>query len=105
TRSGPLPLLTACALTVLFFAIATNSQAQDQATIAKDSVQVTAFTLSSYKKDFKVFSWVPRLQLRVNGPIASGSQIYAEFTVPGGTTWKFDCPTQETEKGRWWQPD
>ena len=58
--------------------------AQDQPTIQKDSVQVTAFTLSSYKKDFKVFSWVPKLNLRVNGPIASGSQIYAEFTAPGG---------------------
>ena len=62
---------------------ATNSAAQDQPTIAKDSVQVTAFTLSSYKKDFKVFSWVPKLKLRVNGPIASGSQLYAEFNVPG----------------------
>ena len=79
---------------------------EDQPTIAKDSVQVTAFTLSSYKKDFKVFSWVPRLQLRVNGPIASGSQIYAEFNVPGIGPWvKFDCKTRETEKGRWWQPD
>jgi hypothetical protein len=84
---------------------ATNSAAQDQPTIQKDSVQVTAFTLSSYKKDFKVFSWVPQLKLRVNGPIASGSQIYAEFTVPGGTSWKFDCKTQETEKGRWWEAD
>ncbi|MDX6442998.1 MAG: hypothetical protein QOH71_72 [Blastocatellia bacterium] len=84
---------------------ATNSTAQDQPTIAKDSVQVTAFTLSSYKGDFKIFSWVPQLKLRVNGPIASGSQIYAEFTVPGGTAWKFDCKTEETEKGRWWQLD
>ena len=76
--------------------------AQDQPTIQKDSVQVTAFTLSSYKKDFKVFSWVPKLNMRVNGPIASGSQIYAEFTAPG-TTWKFDCNTRETGAGHWWQ--
>ena len=79
--------------------------AQDEPTIQKDSVQVTAFTLSSYKKDFKVFSWVPKLKLRVNGPISSGSQIYAEFTAPGATGWKFDCKTQATEKGHWWQPD
>jgi len=83
----------------------TKSLAQDQPTIAKDSVQVTAFTLSSYKGDFKTFSWVPKLQLRVNGPIASGSQLYAEFTVPGGGAWKFDCKTQETGAGHWWQPD
>ena len=96
--------LLTMALIVLLLS-ATNSAAQDQPTIAKDSVQVTAFTLSSYKGDFKTFSWVPKLALRVNGPIASGSQIYAEFTVPGGGAWKFDCKTQETEKGHWWQPD
>jgi len=77
--------------------------AQDQPTIQKDSVQVTAFTLSSYKKDFKVFSWVPTLNMRLNGPIASGSQIYAEFTAPGGIAWKFDCKTEETGAGHWWQ--
>src|ERR1041385_4792688 len=79
------------------------SFAQDQPTIQKDSVQVTAFTLSSYKKDFKVFSWVPSLRLRVNGPIASGSQIYADFTAPGAVAWKFDCKTEEIGAGRWWQ--
>ena len=104
TRSLPLSVLTSLALLVILFSTS-KTKAQDQPTIAKDSVQVNAFTLSSYKKDFKVFSWVPTLKLRINGPIASGSQLYAEFTVPGGTTWKFDCPTQETEKGRWWQSD
>ena len=90
---------------MLLLVCASTSAAQDQPTIAKDSVQVTAFTLNSYKGDFKTFSWVPRLHLRVNGPIASGSQIYAEFTVPGGGAWKFDCKTQETGAGHWWQPD
>src|ERR1044072_3184240 len=92
-----------CTVTALIFLSSVNAAAQDQPTIQKDSVQVTAFTLSSYKKDFKVFSWVPRLNMRVNGPIASGSQIYAEFTAPGGTTWKFDCNTRETGAGHWWQ--
>jgi hypothetical protein len=102
-------LLPASACSFLFLAslvlllCATNSAAQDQPTIAKDSVQVNAFTLSSYKGDFKIFSWVPRMQFRVNGPIASGSQLYAEFTVPGGSSWKFDCQTQETQAGHWWQ--
>src|SRR5439155_14637917 len=94
TRSISLPVLTSLALFVVLSCSA-KSLAQDQPTIAKDSVQVTAFTLSSYKGVFKTFSWVPRLQLRVNGPIASGSQLYAEFTVAGGGAWKFDCKTQE----------
>lgn len=76
--------------------------AQDQPTIAKDSVQINAFTLSSYKKNFKLFSWVPKMEFHVNGPIGSGSQLYAEFTIPGQGPWvKFDCPTEETQAGRW----
>jgi len=92
--------------TLLIAITAATVSAQDQPTIQKDSVQVTAFTLSSYKGDYKVFSWLPRIQFRVNGPIASGSQLYAEFTVPGTGPWvKFDCKTEETQPGRWWQPD
>ena len=99
-------LVFAAALT-LFVALfsATNAAGQDQPTIAKDSVQVTAFTLSSYKGDFKVFSWVPRLNLRVNGPIASGSQLYAEFSTGAGPWVKFDCKTDEIQAGRWWETE
>lgn len=101
TRSLRFPLLSSFALIVLLLAAA-GSYAQDQPTIAKDSVQVTAFTLSSFKGDFKTFSWLPRLKLRVNGPIASGSQIYAEFSA-GTAPWvKFDCATEEIQAGRWW---
>jgi len=101
------------AFTLLFFVLCVlllssrNSAAnQDQPTIAKDSVQVNAFTLSSYKKNFKIFSWVPRMEFRVNGPIASGSQLYAEFALPGTAPWvKFDCETGEVQQGRWWKTE
>lgn len=93
-------------LSLILLCSAHDSAAQDQATIAKDSVQVEAFTLNSYKGDFKTWSWVPRTQFRVNGPIPSGSQLYVEFSVPGIGPWvKYDCGTQETEKGHWWQPE
>ena len=36
---------------------------------------VNAFTLSSYKDDFKIWSWVPKVEFRVNGPIESGGQL------------------------------
>ena len=105
TRSLPLPVLTILTLIVVLLS-ATNSAAQDEPAIAKDSVQVTAFTLSSYKGDYKTFSWVPRTQFRVNGPIASGSQLYVEFTVPGTGPWvKFDCKTNEVQKGFWWETE
>ena len=85
---------------------AITAAAQDQPTIQKDSVQVEAFTLSSYKGDFKTWSWVPQTKFRVNGPIASGSQIHVEFTVPGTAAWvKFDCKTGEVQKGYWWETE
>lgn len=103
-RSLPRGLAVLTSIMVLCFAA--DSFAQDQATIAKDSVQVEAFTLNSYKGDFKTWSWVPQTKFRVNGPIPSGSQLYVEFTAPGIGPWvKYDCKTQETEKGYWWQPE
>jgi hypothetical protein len=80
---------------------ATAASGQDQPTIAKDSVQMTAFTFNVYKKNYDVWSWVPLTEFRVNGPIPSGSQLYVEYTVPGAPPVKFDCTTEETEKGRW----
>src|SRR5690348_13198916 len=73
----------------------------DGPTVAKDSVQVTPFTLGVYHKDFDTWSWVPHMAFRVNGPISSGSQLYAEFAIPGATPVKFDCPTSEILAGRW----
>jgi hypothetical protein len=79
-----------------------NSAAtQDQPTINKDSVQVLAYTNGAYRGSYDTWSWVPQLAFRVNGPVASGSQLYAEFSMPGAGAWvKFDCQTEETERGR-----
>jgi hypothetical protein len=84
----------------------TSTQA-DQPSIQYDSLQVNAWTNNSYKGNFDVWSWVPRLEFKVNGPIPSGSQLYAEFQQPGGSApWlKFDCDTGETQKGRWWKTE
>ena len=66
---------------------------QDQPSIQKDSVIVTAFTFNVYKGSYDNWSWVPKLQFRTNGPIPSGSQLYAEFNLPTGPWVKFDCST------------
>jgi len=79
--------------------------ADEEPTIAKDSLQITAFTFNVYRKNFDVWSWVPRMEFRVNGPIASGSQLYVEYTVPGAGAVKFDCKTGEVLKDRWWSTD
>jgi hypothetical protein len=94
---------TLFSLTVIGLLLSAGKTAasQDQPTIAKDSVQMTAFTFNVYKKNYDVWSWVPQIEYRVNGPIASGSQLYVEYTVPGAPPVKFDCRTEETEQGRW----
>jgi len=79
---------------------AAASGADDGPVIAKDSVQVIPFTLGVYHKDFNTWSWVPRIAFVARGPIASGSQLYGEFTVPGAAPIKFDCATSELPKGR-----
>jgi hypothetical protein len=94
--------LLSSALLCLLLSAGNSAASQEQPTVAKDSVQVTAFTFNVYRQNYDVWSWVPRMEYRVNGPIASGSQFYAEFTIPGTGTWvKFDCPTEETQKGYW----
>jgi len=69
--------------------------AEDAPTIAKDSIKIS-FEIGrtgAYEKP----GWVPGLAFRVNGPIASGSTLSAEFTLPGKASWvTFDCPAQET---------
>jgi len=77
----------------------------DQPTIMKDTVQVTAFTVNEYKGNYDVWSWLPKIKYRVNGPIPSGGQFYVEFNLPTGPWVKFDCRTEETQPGYWWECD
>jgi len=99
-------LFLSLAIIVLLFAAGICVAQSDQPTIAKDSVQVTAFTLNVYKGNYDNWSWIPKIQFRTNGPIASGSQLYVEFTLPGTGPWvKFDCPTSETQPGYWWKTE
>ena len=80
-----------------------NSAAEDgQPTIAKDSVQVLTANISGSQdapKD-KQLQWKPGISFRVNGPLASGSQLWVEFGYPGQKDWaKYDCKTRETPAG------
>lgn len=98
----------AFALLLLVFglpSVANTATNQDQPTIAKDSIQITAFTFNVYKGNYDNWSWVPRMQYRVNGPIPSGGQLYVEFSLPTGPWVKFDCSTDTTEKGYWWKTE
>jgi hypothetical protein len=82
-----------------------NPTVGDEPTVAKDSIIVKAFTFGEYKGKYDTWSWVPNIEFRVNGPIESGNQLYAEFSLPTGSWVKFDCQTGETVKGRWWKTE
>jgi hypothetical protein len=85
---------------------ATVARGQDQPTIIKDWVQVTPFTVNNQKGNYDVWTWIPRIQFRVNGPIDSGGQLYVEFGYPGAAKWvSFDCATEQTQKGYWWKTE
>src|SRR5436305_904725 len=94
-------MLLSLVLIALLLSPGSFAAGEDQPTIAKDSVQMTAFTYNVYKKNYDVWSWVPKIEYRVNGPIGSGSQLYVEYTIPGAPPVKFDCQTEETPQGRW----
>ena len=91
---------------ILFGTNAALAQGQeDQPTIAKDSVQVfTANIGGSLDAKDTTLQWKPGISFRVNGPIASGSQLSVEFGYPGRNNWaKFDCDTRDIAQGRWLQ--
>src|SRR4051794_39906357 len=94
-------------ITIGFVAIVSlQISARAQPSIQKDTVLVSAFTVDSYKGSFDTWSWLPVVKFKVNGPIESGSQLYVEFSQPGGGAWvKFDCPTEMAQKGRWWKTE
>jgi hypothetical protein len=95
-----------CAILIVLLPGLNNSVlGQGQPTLAKDSLQVTAFTFNAYKGNYDVWSWVPKMEFRVNGPIESGSQLYVEYNLPSGPWVKFDCATDATQSGYWWKTE
>ena len=103
-------IIRACALAfitslVLFSSPVNSAHLQDQPTIMKDTVQVTAYTFNVYKGNYDNWSWAPSIKYRVNGPIPSGGQLYTEFSLPTGPWVSFDCRTEATQPGYWWEVD
>ena len=55
-------------------------------------IQFWADTLTRYKGDYDVWSWVPHLAFSTTGRLPSGAHYYVEVAQPGGAPWvKFDC--------------
>jgi hypothetical protein len=74
----------------------------DAPTIDKNSIHI--MLQAGREGAFEKPGWVPGIEYRVNGPIASGSQLSVEFSLPGKNPWlTFDCRTGEIEKGHAWK--
>ncbi len=58
--------------------------------INKPTVQFFLQVHKGYKGDPETWSWTPVTNFRVNAPIAAGSAISIEYSLPG-KTWKFNC--------------
>jgi len=77
-------------------------------TIAKDSILIatrrhTVF-IKSGKRDEKQWSWTPRIQFQVNGPIESGTAFYVDFMVAGKAwvTIEMGTVNEAIAAGGWW---
>ena len=83
----------------------TANESDGQPRIAKDSILLT----TQRGRDvggYEARGWVPAIQYRGTGSIASGSRMSVDFTV-GGKPWvSFDCsPERETEESRTWSTE
>jgi hypothetical protein len=97
-------------LSILFLLLTVpqSGLAQDEPTIAKDSVQVKLhiYEYGPSRRQNAPPAWSPAIKYRVNGPIASGSRLWVEFSFPGKKPWLMeDCRTAETPKGEWWDTE
>src|SRR5690349_24798656 len=92
-------MLAAFIIVLIPMANSSATATQDQPTLAKDSLQIRAFRFNVYKGTYDNWSCVPEMKCRVNVPIASGSQLYVQYSLPTGPWVKFDCETNYIERG------
>lgn len=78
-------------LSLAFFAISASAA---ELTLLKRTIHVSPRRFMRYWKDpkaaepvYDTYSWVPKIEFEVLGPIESGSKIYVEFDKPGGKPW------------------
>lgn len=83
----------------------TTKESDGQPRIAKDSILLT----TQKGRDvggYEARGWVPAIQYRGTGSIASGSRMSVDFTVAGKPWVSFDCnPERETEESRMWSAE
>ena len=88
---------------VLLLAHGVCAAENDGPTIVKDSIRVTIQNNAGGDATSQTSAWLPGIDFKVNGPIASGSQLSVEFSLPTRAHWiEADCPTGEITADQWW---
>jgi hypothetical protein len=76
--------------------------------IIRPTLQITTKRFTRYKPAgrkepiYGQWSWVPRGEFSLTGPLPGGSQIIVNFTKPDGSPWlSLPCQTPEITEGEW----
>ncbi len=84
---------------------ATSPMPQGGPTLLKYSVQITANRLLHYWKQPEVdnyWSWMPRVNFMVLGPVMTGTIFSIDFTNADGSAWySVDCVSESVPAGGW----
>jgi hypothetical protein len=109
-RRVPLTLLL-IVLTAVSVHIGSTHEALAGPTLLKRTVTVTAYRMASYWRDrnadspeWNTWSWLPRIEFQIVGPVEGGSQFSVDYTMPDGKPWfTQDLYTEELPDGYWGQ--
>lgn len=96
-------------LLILALAFFVTTVSAAEITLLKRTIQVNPRRFLRYWKDpkaaepvYNTYSWVPKIEFEVLGPIESGSKLYVEFDKPDGKPWMtVDMRTPELEDDVW----
>ncbi len=89
-------------LTMTLTLVAVSSARAAESTVDKTTVIVRTNNTYYLNKSTNTMKrgWVPEIDYRINGPLASGSQLAVEMTTPDGKPWvSFDCKTGAVKEG------
>jgi hypothetical protein len=100
-----LTLFAICLSTVVASPGVKARSPQSGPTLLKYSVQVTANRLLRYWKapdTDNYWSWLPKVNFLVMGPVMAGTVFTVDFTNPDGSPWySVECFSESIEAGRW----
>lgn len=86
--------------------IAAKGPSVDKSRLHIHARRQTSYFPKPGQEDSNTWSWTPRVDLRVNGPVSSGTMFYVDFTLPGNKPWvTLEAEGQEVKDGAWYYWD